>query len=132
MKMMAASMKTEGGSRETGRAIYSQILENSGDPMVRLTADRRLKELDSLDEREAIDRVLAEFKERSGHCVNNFTEIIPMLMTVKLPGNKEFRVNTANQLVDPTDVPYLLDKNDCRAKLDLEHTGLPADAGSKK
>lgn len=132
MKMMAASMKTEGGSRETARAIYRQMLEGAEDEQVRITAERRLLELDSLDEREAIDHVLAEFKERAGRCANNLAEIFPMLVSAKLPSGKDFRINKANQIVDPTDVPYILDQNSCSIKLDLEHTGLPVDARPKR
>jgi tetratricopeptide (TPR) repeat protein len=125
MKLMAATMKTEGGSRETARAIYRQMREGSDDEQVRITAERRLLELDSLDEREAIDRVLAEFKERSGRCANTLSEILTMLMTVKLPENRDFRVNNSRQLVDPTDAAYALDRENCRVKLDPAHTKLP-------
>lgn len=132
MKMMAASMKTEGGSRETARAIYRQMYEITDDDMVKLTAERKLKELDSLDEREAIDRALADFKERSGHCAISFGEILPMLATITLPEDRDFRVNGANQLVDPTDAAYILDKENCRVRLDPEHTKLPvAEARTK-
>lgn len=125
MKMMAASMRTEGGSRATARQIFGQMLDGSDDPMVRLTATRRLKELDSLDEREVIDKALAEFREKNGRCANGFGEILPMLMQVRLPETREFRVDNANRLVDPTDAPYLLDKENCRSKIDPARTELP-------
>lgn len=125
MRLMAASMKTEGGSRATARQIFRQMLDGSDDPMVRLTAERRLNEIDSLDERDAIDTALAEFKERSGRCANSFAEITPMLLQVKLPAGNEFQVDRAGNLVDPTDAPYLLDKENCRVKLDPARTGLP-------
>jgi|CXWL01.1.fsa_nt_gi tetratricopeptide (TPR) repeat protein len=127
MRLMAASMKTEGGSRETSRSIYREMLAGAEDEMVAITAQRRLKELDSLDEREAIDRVLTEFKEKNGRCANNFGEITSMLMTVKLPEGRSFRIDASNRIVDPTDAPYLLDKENCRVKLDPALTGLPID-----
>ena len=127
MRLMAASMKTEGGSRETARTVYREMLAGSDNEMVQLTAERRLKQLDSLDEREAIDRVLTEFKERTGRCASSFEEVTAMLLTVKLPEGKAFRLDMANRLVDPTDAPYLLDKENCRAKLDSALTGLPID-----
>lgn len=126
MKMMAASMKTEGGSRETARSIYSQMLEGAEDEQVKITAERRLMELDSLDERDVIDRVLADFKERTGRCATSISEIFPALMSVNLPSGKDFRVNKANQVVDPSDAPYILDKESCSIKLDLERTKLPS------
>ena len=43
---MAATMRTEGGSRETARQIFKQMLAGTDDPAVRITAERRLGELD--------------------------------------------------------------------------------------
>lgn len=125
MKLMAASMKNEGGSRETARAIYREMLASSEDDRVRDTATLRLKELDSMDERDAIDHALAEFKEQSGHCAANFAEILPSLITVKMPGNHDLHVDNANRPVDPTGAPYILDKENCRAQLDPVQTKLP-------
>lgn len=125
MKLMAASMKTEGGSRDTARSIYQEMLDNSDDEQVKITATRRLNELDSLDERDAIDKELADFKAKNGRCVNSFSEIMPVLLKVDLPGDNEFQIDHANRLVDPTNAPYLLDKENCKTKLDADKTGLP-------
>ncbi len=125
MRMMAASMKTEGGSRQTARAIYREMLATSEDEQVRNTADRSLKELDSMDERDAIDEVLRETKEQNARCVNSLAEILPMLRNVRLPEGREFHLDNAKRLVDPSGAPYLLDKEKCGVKLDPERTGLP-------
>lgn len=125
MRLMAASMKTEGGSRSTAREIFRQMLADSDDPMVKLTAERRLNELDSLDERDAIDKALADFRERTGRCAGSLAEIAPSLLQVKLPAGNEFMVDRAGNLIDPTDAPYVLDKDNCRVKLDAARTGLP-------
>lgn len=125
MKIMAAAMITEGGSRSTARQIFRQMLDGSDDRAVRITAERRLLELDSLDEREAIDDALAVFRSKNGRCAGTFSELWPVLMHVKLPENRSFRIDKANRLVDPTDAPYVLDKDNCRVKLDAEHTKLP-------
>lgn len=132
MKLMAASMKTGGGSRETARAIYREMLAGSTDEMVTITAQRRLREIDSLDEREAIDKVLTEFKESNGRCANSFGEVTSQLMAVRLPEGRALRVDHANRLVDPTDAPYLLDKEPCRVRLDPAHTGLPVTGADTK
>jgi tetratricopeptide (TPR) repeat protein len=125
MRLMAAAVKTEGGSRETSRAIYKEMLDSSNDEQVRITAQRRLRELDSLDERDEIDRVLTEFKERNGRCANSFSEITPGLLAVKLPTGRGLRADSGNRPVDPTGAPYLLDIENCRVGLDRQHTGLP-------
>ncbi|MBX7056077.1 MAG: glycoside hydrolase family 15 protein [Pyrinomonadaceae bacterium] len=125
MRLMAAAMKTEGGSRSTAREIFRQMLADSDDPMVKLTAERRLNEIDSLDERDAIDKALADFRERTGRCAYSLAEITPSLLQVKLPAGNEFMVDRAGNLIDPTEAPYLLDKENCRVKLDAARTGLP-------
>ena len=125
MKMMAASMKTEGGSRDTARKIFQQMLDGSDDPMVRLTAERKLMQFDSLDERDAIDKALKDFKESNGRCANSLAEILPMLHSVRLPQGHEFHVDAANRLIDPSDAPYLLDKEKCVSNLDADKTKLP-------
>lgn len=125
MKLMAASMRSEGGSRSTARSIYRQMLAESDEEMVKLTAERRLKKQDWLDERDAINGVLTAFKERTGRCANSFGEVAALLFQIKLPEDREFRVDSSKRLVDPTDAPYVLDKENCRVKLDAERTKLP-------
>ena len=125
MKMMAASMLTEGGSRDTSRKIFQRMLDDSDEQNIRLTMTLHLNEIDSLDERAAIDAALADFRQKTGRCASSLNEIFPMLRGIRLPGERDFRIDAANRLVDPTDAPYLLDKENCRAALDLEHTKLP-------
>lgn len=125
MKLMAASMKADGGSRETARSIYQQMLDGSDDEQVRITAIRRLNDLDSQDERDAIDKIMADFKARNGRCITSFGEIWNEISKVDLPGDNEFLIDKSNRLVDPSGAPYLIDKNNCKVMLDLEHTGLP-------
>jgi hypothetical protein len=125
MKLMAASMKADGGSRETARSIYRQMLDGSNDEAVRITATHRLNELAWLDQRDAIDKTLAEFRDRSGRCATGFAEILTELSKIKLPSDNEFTVDKSNRLVDPTGAPYILDRDKCKVSLDLEHTGLP-------
>jgi hypothetical protein len=122
---MAAAMKTKGGSRETARAIYREMLSSATDEQIKITAERRLAQLDSMDERDAIDAALAEFKAANGRCVNSYIEILPKLATVKLPEGHQFRLDKGNNIVDPTDAPYLLDKEQCKAILDPAKSGIP-------
>ncbi len=127
MRLMAASMKTEGGSRATARSIYRQMLAESTEEPVRITAERRLKELDWFEERDAINKVLEDFRSRNGRCANSFGEVAGDLLRVALPEGRQFRVDAARRLVDPTEAPYLLDRDACTVKLDLENTKLPVE-----
>ncbi len=124
MRLMAASMRTEGGSRSTARSIYRQMLEESDDESIQTSAAGHLQNLASLDERDAINAALTSFNDRNGRCANAFAEITSILMQIELPDGGEFRVDAAKRLVDPTGVPYLLDKENCRVELDTERTKL--------
>jgi tetratricopeptide (TPR) repeat protein len=125
MKIMAAQMKTQGGNRATARTMYEQMLGDAQDTQTRQIAGIRLMQLDSLDERETIDGVLKTFKEKNNRCANAWAEIFPLLKTAKLPGGKDFRIDKANNLVDPSDAPYILDKQNCTAVLDAQKTKIP-------
>lgn len=125
MKLMAAKMKNEGGNRETARQIYQQMYDDAQDLQTKENAKLKLLQLNSLDEREEIQKVLTQFKTSNGRCVNGWQEIFPLLQNVKLPNNRDFRINNRSQLVDPTDSPYLLDKKNCKIELDKENTKLP-------
>ncbi|MBA2621580.1 MAG: hypothetical protein H0U87_10310 [Acidobacteria bacterium] len=125
MQMMATKMKTEGADRATARAIYEQMLGASTDEQVRENAERRLLQLDSLDERDAIRVALQNFKTQASRCANNWRELLPLLQTVKLPSGKSFRIDAANNLVDPSGAPYILDKQICEAKLNTAKTKIP-------
>lgn len=124
LKMMAAVVKTEGNSRATARRVYGQMLAEAQDEQTKIVAERRLAQLDSQDEREVIDKALADTKERTGRCVNDLREINNLLMAAKLPNGREFRVESGGRIVDPSNVPYILDKQECKVKLDFERSGV--------
>ena len=124
MRLMAGAMRTEGGSRETARKIFQQMYEGTDDPAVKITAERRIAQLNSLDEREAIDGVLAAYRERYGRCPESLREIMPSLSNIKLPANNAFRLDRAGNISDPTGAPYILDREQCRTILDVTRTAL--------
>lgn len=125
MQMMVAQMKTQGGSRQTARTLYEQMSAQANDSQTKDIAELRLMQLDFFDERDAIRQVLAEFKTKNNRCPNNWIEIFLLLKTVKLPQNKDFRIDKNNNLVDPSGVPYLLEKQTCDVILDAKNTKIP-------
>jgi tetratricopeptide (TPR) repeat protein len=125
MKMMVAQMKNKGGSRETSRQIYEQMLAEAQDDITRKAAQLRLSELDSLDERDAVQATLDAFKSRQNRCPSGWAEIFPILKEVKLPGGKDFRIDRNNNLIDPSGAPYILDTKSCRILLDAQKTKIP-------
>lgn len=117
MKIMAASLRTQGGSRETARAMFTQMLESNPDQQTKSNAEFRLMELDWLDERDAINNVLKAVKEKSGRCVARPSDLIPLLRNVQLPAGNAFQVNEKNEIVDPTGVPYVVGADKCEVQL---------------
>jgi tetratricopeptide (TPR) repeat protein len=126
--MMVAQMRSQGGSRETARAIYEQLRREADDDRTREIAELRLLELDSLDERDAVRNILTAFAAQNKRCPASWSEIFPQLRSVKLPRGREFRVDRENNLVDPTGAPYRLTKDRCDIGIDAERSKIPAEA----
>lgn len=125
MKMMSASMRTRGGSRETARAMYQQMYDEAQDQQSRGNAEFRLNEIDSLNERDAINAVLGRIRSNSGRCPSSFREILPQLSQIELPNDRELMTDRNGNIVDPTGVPYLLDREACEAKIDASISKIP-------
>lgn len=125
MRSMAARMKSEGGNRETARVIYRQMFDEAQDEQAKESARLRLLQIDSMDEREAMNKVLSDFKLKNNRCAGSLREILPLLQTVKLSGGRDFRIDNSNNLIDPTDAPYVLDKENCTVNLDTAKTKIP-------
>lgn len=128
LELMAAKTKSDGESRETARAIYRQIYEESQDDQTKESARLRLLQYDSLDERDAIRKVLTEYQEKTGKCADNWREIFPLIQKVRLPNGKDLRIDAETFApVDPTDVPYIFDNKDgkCDVELDYKKSKIP-------
>ena len=102
MSAMKARMADAGGSRSTAREIYRQMYEQSNDESVREMAQRRLMQLDSLDQREAFRKLLVAYQSRIGRCPSNWKEFEPILRAVRIP------VSDSGAPIDPSGVPYVL------------------------
>lgn len=112
MKPMSAQMEVKGGSRETARDLYWRMYTEGDDEQVRLLAYKRLLQIDSLDGRDAIRRVLADYQSRAGRCPSLWRDVVPALRALK------FRLDERGAPLDPTGVPYVLDSSACDVRLD--------------
>lgn len=124
MRLMAASMKSEGGSRSTARTIYQEMFDNAPDDAIKKTAESRLQELKWFDERDAIDEKLADAKARTGECPQRLKDVLPALALVKLPAGP-LAVDSNGDVIDPTGAPYLFDRTECRVTIDRKSSKLP-------
>jgi tetratricopeptide (TPR) repeat protein len=119
MGALAAQMSVKGGSRETARAIYETMLRTTEDDRTRKLAADRLAQLQSLDEMDALRRILSTYQERaSGRCPATWREVAPNVRAARL------RQDAAGAPLDPSDVPYKLVNDRCDVELDEHSTVL--------
>jgi hypothetical protein len=118
MSAMAAQMEAHGGSRELAREMYRRMQDESGDEQIKVLAQKRLAQLDSLDERDLIRRALADFQTRASRCPASWREVAPSLRNARL------KVDAAGSPLDPAGFPYALDVGACDVKLD-ERSPIP-------
>ncbi|MER3632837.1 MAG: hypothetical protein C4325_12385 [Blastocatellia bacterium] len=114
MLEMAAAMKSRGGERETARAIYSTLYENSPDAQTRENARLRVLEIDANQQLEAINERLAKAREQSGSCPVLGAAVNSLFRSIRLPANNPIRIDAAGEIVDPSGTPYRFDTVRCR------------------
>lgn len=112
LEAMKAKMVDEGGSRNTARDIYVHMYQEAGDDQVKEMARRHLMRLDSLDEREGLQKILMAYQARSGRCPASWKDIEPVFRTLRL------RIDASGAPLDPAGFPYFLDKTKCEAGID--------------
>jgi tetratricopeptide (TPR) repeat protein len=111
MQAMKARMAAEGGSRDTAREIYTRMFEQSADEKVKEMARRRLLQVDSMDQRDALRKLFAMYQARNGRCPNNWRELEPLLRAIRAP------LDSSGAPLDPSGVPYVLQSGKCEVEL---------------
>ncbi len=123
MKMMAARVESEGGSRDIARQIYQQMYDEAGDETTKNLAASRLLQVESFEERDAINKILKDFLANNSRCAHNWREVFPALKSLKLPpNNRQLILDSNSSPIDPSKTSYLLDKTQCQAILDEKAT----------
>jgi tetratricopeptide (TPR) repeat protein len=115
MKAMEVNMLARGSSPQTAREIYGRMREQADDEQVKLIAEYRLAQLDSMDEQERIRRVLYDYGARNeGRCPSSWREVSAQLRAAGL------RIDQTGAPVDPTNFPYVLVQQGCKVELHPE------------
>jgi len=107
MEAMIAKMAADGGSRETAREIYLRMFEQSADEKVKDMARRRLIQLDSLDQRDGLRKLLVAYQTRTGQCPATWREVQHVLRAIGTP------VDRSGSPLDPSGAPYQLRPGAC-------------------
>ena len=114
MAAMSARMKGEGGSRDAAREMYRRLYETTSEEGIKGMVLKQLMRLESLDERDAIQNILNDFKTRSGRCAASWREVGEPLRAARLKIDLR-----SGAPIDPSDAPYQLIKNGCEVGLDV-------------
>ena len=122
MKSMSARMKSEGGNREIARIIYRQMFDEAQDAQSKENASLRLLQLDSLDERDVIQKVLDNFKLKNNRCSNNWRELLPYYKILPDAEGERLKFDTTLSPIDPKGFAYKLDTENCQPKLAFDST----------
>lgn len=111
MEAMKAKMAADGGSRETAREIYTRMFEQSTEESIRDMAYRRLLQLDSLDQREGLQKILSAYETRVGKCPATWRELDQVFRAVGIS------IDNTSAPLDPAGVPYVLKSDACEVVL---------------
>lgn len=113
MAAMSAQMATKGGSRDTARAIYQNMYQQTDDEQMKKLALSRLLQLQSLDEMDALRQsVLAPHRARTGNCPQTWREVVPLLQRAA-----RFPLDPSGAPLDPSGVPYVIKQDSCDVEL---------------
>ena len=108
---MAALMSTKGGSRDAARAIYREMFETTEDGQMKELAYNRLLQLRSLDERDALTRLLEVYRSRLDRCPESWRELAGFLNAAGVP------TDAGGAPLDPSGAPYALRAGKCEIDL---------------
>ena len=115
MQAMKARMAAEGGSRDVAREIYGRMYEEAGDPNVKDMARLRLLQLQSMDQRDVIRKLLEIYKAKVGN-VSEF-----MAGDGAIAGAARLPIADGGP-IDPGGTPYMLVTDTCDVDLNPTST----------
>jgi tetratricopeptide (TPR) repeat protein len=119
MQAMKARLISDGGSRSTAREIYTRMYEQSNEDQVKEMARSHLLRLESLDHRDALQKLFAAYKARTGTCPDSWRELEQVFRAARI------QVDQSGAPLDPSGAPYVLKRGACEAELDWKQTKVP-------
>ena len=121
MRVMAAKIAAEGGSRETSRFLWAQLHDTTHDPSIRKNALEHLRALAAEEQIEQLARVVARYRQDTGHDPPAWTALQSSGYLRGFPR-------------DPAGYPYLLENGKVRlnpgSPIDLSLLSVPGGKGA--
>ena len=96
LRSLAAASLTEGGERRGARLLWQQMAQTADNDWLMNEAARRLRQLDALDQIDALQSLVSEFIRRSGHRPDSWPDLVRAGFLRGTPA-------------DPAGEPYVLD-----------------------
>jgi hypothetical protein len=96
MGALSAVTLAEGGNRKSSRLLWQQIQQTATDDWFQRESQRRLKQLDAMDQIELLQKVVKAFTDQHGHPPAGWAELV-----------RGGYVRGA--IVDPNGAPYRLE-----------------------
>jgi hypothetical protein len=112
MEAMKGKMAIEGGSRGMAREIYGRMYEQASDAQVKEMARRRLMQIDSLDQRDELRKVLVDYQTRVGRCPSSWKEVEPGLRALRV------KLDESEAPLDPAGWAYVMVNSGCDLEVD--------------
>jgi hypothetical protein len=111
MKVMAAALAQSGGERETARYLWTNILHDSEDQLLRSNAIKRLRALDSDQAVEVLQREVDRYKAEHGTAPNSWGDLIAARQMHGVPrdpmGNLYVLRSGRVEVADPDNFPFI-------------------------
>jgi hypothetical protein len=105
LRPLAAVTLAQGGHRASSRMLWTEIVRNADADWLRSQADFRLKQLDALDGIDFMERVVQQYRARTGALPSSWGEMMRAGFLRGVPA-------------DPTGVPFQLDPATGKVTLD--------------
>jgi len=120
LRSLAAASRTEGGDRRGARLLWQQMAQTADNAWLVNEADRRLTQLDAMDQIDALRALVAEAERRSGRRPGEWSDLVRAGLLRGVPA-------------DPVGTPYILDRSTGTVSLspDSALAPLPEDPKSR-
>jgi hypothetical protein len=123
MATLAGSVMVDCGNLETAREMYLHMGQESTDPRVKTDIERKLVELQALEEVTLLREAVVAFKQRNRVPPTSLTQLRPYVRTG--PGVPKLRYGSNGVPLDPNGAPYFYDPNTEYVGTDLASVQLP-------